>query len=310
MLFDRRAFLGQVPLVRIGQATLPLSVLKKIESGVSDKDANQLIEFIRIFNSTIDKSDRQDIIDAFNTILSRWPRTSRKAIITYLKEIYPWSMDFFYNLVEPPPTPSKPPETPAKTPSDAPAFKTFPLGPKDVPTGDPRGEGERMRRERKTPPTGYPDTPLVPQGVLPWLPVTPKPWIPTTPMPSVPRSEPTTARESYEQKLKEFDARSRAPAPYEMTSEETQTESLRRHQEWMRSAGIQERPPVSTAQCPPNQFWDGTKCRGSISAMPGGIPVGGSGGPIGPTSSFAPTATPSAVMTGKVRFPVVNLRRI
>lgn len=70
------------------------------------------------------------------------------------------------------------------------------------------------------------------------------------PQPSVPRSEPTTARESYEQKLKEFDARSRAPAPYEMTSEETQTEALRRHQEWMRSAGIQERPVLGWNEMP------------------------------------------------------------
>jgi hypothetical protein len=182
--------------------------------------------------------------------------------------------------------------------------------PEDVPTVDPRGEAERMRRDQKVPKTKYPDTPSVPQGVLPWLPVTPKPWIPTTPMPSVPRSEPTTARESYEQKLKEFDARPRTPTPYEMTSEETRAEALRRHQEWMRSAGIQERPPVSTAKCQPNQFFDGEKCRSSISAMPGGIPTGGSGGPIGPTSSLAPMVAPSAVMTGRVRFPVVNLRRV
>jgi hypothetical protein len=137
----------------------------------------------------------------------------------------------------------------------------------------------------------------------------PRPTIPTTPMPSVPRSEPTTARESYEQALRTFDARRPAPPPYEMTSKDIQTEALRRHQEWMRSAGIQERPPVSTGQCPAGQFWDGSKCRGSVSTMPG-IPTGSSGSP-GVPSTIAPTGMPtSAVMTGRVRFPVVNLRRI
>lgn len=69
-------------------------------------------------------------------------------------------------------------------------------------------------------------------------------------------------------------------------------------------------PATPTAQCGPSQFWDGVKCRGSISAIPGGIPTGSSGGAIGPTSSFAPMTSPSSVMTGKVRFPVVNLRRV
>lgn len=36
-------------------------------------------------------------------------------------------------------------------------------------------------------------------------------------------------------------------------------------------------PPVSTNQCPPGQFWDGRRCRGSVSAMPNipsGLPTG------------------------------------
>lgn len=221
-------------------------------------------------------------------------------------------MDFFYNLVEPP-APSQPPSPPVPTPSGTPTSKTFPLKPEDVPTGDPRGEAERMRREQKTPKPKYPDTPSIAPGVLPWTPTTTtKPWTPITPMPSVPRSEPTTARESYEQKLKEFDARPRVPTPYEMTSEETQTESIKRHQEWMRSAGIQEQKPLTApVTCAPGQFFDGKQCRGSISTMPGGVPAGSQGGAIGPVSNLAPAGMPaSSVMTGRVRFPVLNLRRI
>lgn len=291
---NRPGFLGQVPLIGPGTPYKG--------APVSDEDVFRFCDIIKIFLHAPPMSQgRQNAIDAFNTALDRWPLESRASIVAYVEEICPWG-DFFYNLVTPPSTPPTPPPHPPKTPTP------WRPGPKDVPTVDPYGEARRIEREwkekQKPETVEYRPTPSI-------APPPPPPRIRTFRATPVPRSEPTTARESYEQALKEFDARRPAPPPYEMTSEETRAEALKRHHEWMRSAGIQEAPSTPTGQCPPGQFFDGRKCRGSVPT--GGIPTGGLPGEsswLAPTSTLAPGMTPSTIMTGRIRIPVVNLRRV
>lgn len=151
--------------------------------------------------------------------------------------------------------------------------------------------------------------------------------------------------DSYQQRLQEFSERPMTPSIYEqtLTPQEVQAEALRRHEEWLRSSGMQPsvatpattsmqpqttseadrynltpqnmRPDVATGQCPPDaqgrpQFWDGRQCRGSIA--PGASGLISQAMNLAPAATIAPSefampSMPATSFMGGMRFPVVNL---
>jgi hypothetical protein len=134
--------------------------------------------------------------------------------------------------------------------------------------------------ERLPTETGVEDLPMVP-SVDPY-----KPYRPTTPAPPVGEPVATGGRPAAQQPF---------GAPVEAGSDRFT---------WNRE-------PVATGGgggCPPGQFWDGRKCRGSVDTAAlqqfGGIAAGAGGaGTIAPAASLAPSVMPAGVSVGNPMRP-------